>query len=193
MKIRHLEDETDELLLLKLAQGNAVAFNALYKKYWGQAYSFAYKRLKDSDQAKDIVQDIFVNIWIRKKANIDNFPAYLNIAVRNRIFKFLEKQEKMHPFLNILENISDHNLNADIPIQYKEFYIAYEALLEALPPKRQQIFRLHFQQDLSTEVIANQLRISRKTVQNQLGKAINQLRISLLHLFTLIIVLIAEY
>jgi RNA polymerase sigma factor (sigma-70 family) len=46
-----------------------------------------------------------------------------------------------------------------------------------LPPKRQQIFRLRFHDDIPTKTIASQMRISRKTVQNQLGKAIEQLRV----------------
>ena len=51
----------DVLLLQQMEQGSKHAFNVLYEKYWGKAYSDAYKRLKDADQAKDIVQEVFTH------------------------------------------------------------------------------------------------------------------------------------
>lgn len=178
---------SDCQLLLEVRQGNKNAFNKLYKKHWKQAYLNAFRRLNDPDQAQDIVQDIFVNIWIKQESPIDNFPAYLNVAVRNRVFKLLEKQKLSIPFFDVLEEIPTMYLQPDAPIQWKEFFKAYEALIETLPFKRQTIFRLRFHEELTTKAIASQLGISRKTVQNQLGKAIEQLRISLLHLLFLLI------
>jgi RNA polymerase sigma factor (sigma-70 family) len=179
----------DDILLIQVEQGDSHAFNILYERYWMQAYNNAYKRLKDRDHAKDIVQDIFINIWLKKENHINNFPAYLNIAVRNRVFKLLEKQKVLHPFLDTMQNIPTH-LQADANIRWNEFYKAYDAMLSALPAKRQIIFRLRFQENLTTKAIAEQLDLTRKTVQNQLGKAIEQLRISMLHLFSLLIALL---
>src|SRR5438445_10719190 len=159
----------DVLLLQQIEQGSKHAFNLLYEKHWGKAYAEAYKRLKDSDQAKDIVQEVFTHIWVKKESlHINNLPAYLNIAIRNKVFKLIEKQKLIHPFFNILENMPATYLQADDNLLWKEFLISYEALLNALPPKRQIIFRLHFQNDLPTKDIATQLGITRKTVQNQL-------------------------
>jgi len=190
MNLYTSDHSNDALLLQQLRQGSNDAFNVLYEKYWGQTYANAYKRLKDADQAKDIVQEIFVNIWLRKETQIDNLPAYLNIAVRNQVFKLVEKQKMSHLFLNILEGMPRTYLQADVDIRWKEFYKTYEGLLTTLPPKRQIIFRLRFHEDLTTKDIASQLGLSRKTVQNQLGKAVEQLRIALLHLFMFTITLI---
>lgn len=184
------ERTKDALLLLQLEQGSKQAFSALYEKYWEKSFSSAYKRLKDKDQAKDIVQDIFENIWLRRnEIHIDNFPAYLNIAVRNRVLKLVEKQKILCPFFDLLEDLPTRYQRADNDIVWQELYAAYENLLNNLPPKRQIIFRLRFQNDLSPNAIANKLEISRKTVHNQLGKAIEQVRIALLHLFVLLILL----
>jgi RNA polymerase sigma-70 factor (ECF subfamily) len=71
-------------------------------------------------------------------------------------------------------------------VLWKEFFRSYEALLQSLPTKRQAIFRLHFHEDLPTKDIAAKLGLSRKTVQNQLGKAIEKLRISLSHLLSML-------
>lgn len=175
------EPHDDGYLLIQLQQGCRTAFNILYNKYWEHTYSNAYKRLQDSEQAKDIVQEIFVSIWINRQNPITNLPAYLSISVRNQVFKLTAKNKNLSPYIEAFENIPASNQKADSNILYDEFYRAYEALLLKLPPKRQQIFRLRFHEDIPTKTIAMQMRISRKTVQNQLGKAIDQLRVILLH------------
>jgi len=182
----------DNLLLQQIEQGCKHSFNLLYEKHWRKAYTEAYKRLKDSDQAKDIVQEIFTHIWLkRENLHINNLPAYLNIAIRNKVFKLVEKQKLIHPFFNILEDMPATYLQTDDNLLWKEFLISYEALLNTLPPKRQIIFRLHFQNDLPTKDIAAQLGITRKTVQNQLGKAIEKLKISLLPLLPFLVILLS--
>lgn len=171
------EIQSDRLLLLQLQQGEKSAFNILYNKYWEQAYSNAYKRLGDAEQAKDIVQEIFVSIWVNRQNPINNLPAYLCIAVRNQVFKLTAKNKNISLYLDAFENIAAKNEKADSNLLWQEFYRSYEAIISKLPPKRQQIFKLRFHDDIPTKTIANQLQISRKTVQNQLGKAIEQLRV----------------
>lgn len=177
-----VDHPSDAALLLNVEKGCKNSFNVLYEKYWEQAYFNAFKRLKDEDQAKDVVQEIFVHIWLKKENHIDNFPAYLNIAVRNRVFKLVEKQKRTSPFLQMLHDVPTARVQTEAGVLRKEFFKAYEALLKTLPVKRQTIFRLRFQEDLTTKAIAGKLGLSRKTVQNQIGKAIEQLRVSLLQL-----------
>ncbi len=180
--------DEDALLLLQLKQNNKAAFNQLFEKYWESAYSTAYRRLKDADQAKDIVQDIFTHIWLHRNTDqIHNFPAYLNTAIRNKVIKIVTRQKTTHSFFNPLEDLSEKAANADRSLLWKEFYLAYEAWLNSLPPQRQIIFRLRFHDDLPTKDIASRLGLSRKTVQNQLGKAIEKLRISLTSLWVLLL------
>jgi RNA polymerase sigma factor (sigma-70 family) len=176
----------DALLLRELQHGSEKAFKILYQKYWAQAYSSAYKRLQDADQAKDVVQDIFTNIWLNRENRIENLLSYLRVSVRNQVFKLVNKQKSNCPFVDMFNNIPALNENADSNIQYQEFYKAYEALLTALPSKMQVIFRLRYHDDLTTKAIAAHLGISRKTVQNQLGKAVDQLRVNLLPSLVLI-------
>lgn len=184
--------DTDTLLLQLLEEGDLRAFDALFEKYWQKTYSEAYKRIKNHDEAKDIVQDIFTHIWFnRKTIRIQNLPAYLNVAVRNKVLKLLAKQKVTHPFFDILENIPEETVGADSGLLWKEFCKSYDALIQTLPPKRQQIFRLRFQEDLRTREIAAQLEITVKTVQNQLGKAIDTLRGLLMRIFSIITILLS--
>jgi len=179
--------DQDSALLQALENGDRTAFDTLYEKYWELAYSNAYKRLKDTDLAKDVVQEIFISIWINRDNHINNLPAYLNIAVRNKVLKHVQKQKGRVPFVEAFENVPalSHELEANV--LWKEFYRSFETALTTLPPKRQEIFRLRFDDDLSTKDIAGRLGLSRKTVQNQLGRAIEQLRVSLVQMFLILI------
>ncbi|MEP7251859.1 MAG: sigma-70 family RNA polymerase sigma factor [Ginsengibacter sp.] len=179
----------DDLLLTQLQSGSQKSFDVLFDKYWEEALDAAYKRVKDIETAKDIVQDIFTQIWINREIGIENFPAYLHIAIRNRVLKFFAKQKPVHPFFDELENVTEKNFQADSPLLWKEFFQSFEYLINTLPPKRRDIFRLKVQEGLSTKVIASEMGIARKTVQNQLGKAIETLKVSLIRLFTIGILL----
>lgn len=172
-----LQEQTsnDQLLLQQLQSNDAAAFDALYDKYWKLVYSAAYKRLKDENYAKDITQDIFLQLWQRRhQLTITNLPAYLYTAVRNNVLKWMEKTQRITPVPELLEQTA--NEGADAALLRKEFMIKYENLINTLTASQQQIFRMRYQQELSTAEIAEKLNISRKTVQNQLGKSMNNLR-----------------
>lgn len=184
---------SDDLLLKQVEQGSTRAFDVLFEKYWQQAYSDAYRRLKSHDDAKDIVQEVFTHIWINRQAtHIENLPAYLHVAIRNRVIKFINRQKPAHSFFETLDTLSEKDLCADSPLLWKEFMKAYETLLQTLPPKRQTIFRLRYEENLSTKKISDQMGISRKTVQNQLGKAVETLKLSLLRILTLVVLFFAN-
>lgn len=185
---------SDTLLLHQMQQGSTRAFDLLFEKYWQQAYSTAYKRLKSHDEAKDIVQEIFTHIWMNRQITlIENLPAYLHVAVRNRVIKIISKQRPTHFFFEAMDTISEKDLCADSPLLWKEFMKTYEALLQTLPPKRQKIFKLHYEEDLSTKEISENMGINRKTVQNQLTKAVETLKISLLRILTIVILFLPAY
>ncbi|HEY5370893.1 MAG TPA: sigma-70 family RNA polymerase sigma factor [Hanamia sp.] len=185
----------DFFLLEKVKDGSKHAFNLLFEKYWEKAYSDAYKRLKNQEDAKDVVQEIFTKIWLKRQTQtIENFPAYLHVAIRNNVIKLLSKQKPFHPFFDILENIPQKNSSADSNLLWNEFLESYEALLQKMPPKRQEIFRLRYHENQTTSDISLQLGITRKTVQNQLGKAIQSLKVTL-HIISLtgLILIIATF
>ena len=172
-----LQEQTsnDQLLLQQLQSNDAAAFDALYDKYWKLVYSAAYKRLKDENYAKDITQDIFLQLWQRRhQLKIEHLPAYLYTSVRNNVLKWMGKEQRITPIPELLEQTA--NEGADAALLRKEFMIKYENLINTLTASQQQIFRMRYQQELSTAEIAEKLNISRKTVQNQLGKSMNNLR-----------------
>ncbi len=181
-----MHKETDKFLLLRMQEDSSEAFDALYEKYWEKVYAAAFKRLNDPGYAKDNTQDIFLQLWSRRKELvIDNLPAYLFTAVRNNVYKWMEREGKYTPIPDLLLQFEMSKDNADAMVLHKEFLRAYEALLSTLTSSQQVIFQMRYHQDLPTDEIAERLKVSRKTVQNQLGRSIALLRES----FTLVCLL----
>lgn len=173
--------EEDPCLLLQLRAGSIRAFNALYNKYWTYVYNIAYKRLQNVALSKDVTQDIFLKLWQqRERFQIENLQAYLYICTRNQILKLMEKEQKYCPIPALLDQSRAGSEGADERIRKKEFLLAYKKLLRELTPSQQNIYQLRYLEDLPTNLIAKQLHISRKTVQNQLAYCRHKLKDTLL-------------
>jgi len=171
----------DTALLLRLGGGSRQAFDVLYNRYWKAVFNTAYKRLNDEQQAQDIAQDVFVQLWLRgSKSPIENLQAYLHIAARNGVFKFFEKQGRLAILPDTPEDLEDEYGNADSGVLHQEFLTAFNALVEALPAQQRLIFKMRFEEELSSQQIAEKLGLSPKTVRNQLGRALSTLKTSML-------------
>ncbi|WP_285008974.1 RNA polymerase sigma factor [Pedobacter faecalis] len=173
----------DATLLLQLSEGDKHAFDILYNRYWKQVFNAAYKRLNDIEKAQDIAQDVFVQLWIRASASpIENLSSYLHVAARNGVFKHFEKQSRLKIVPEEAGETADP-VYSDGLIMHKQFLEEFRLLVERLPAQQRTIFKMRFEDDLSSLQIAEQLQISPKTVRNQLGKALATLRSSLFMIF----------
>lgn len=172
---------TDQELLIKLRNGERSAFDELYEKHWDKVYSQAFKKLHDPDLAKDITQEVFIYLWSKRESNyIDNLQAYLFSSVRNNVFKALRKDERFLPISDLVLEARAFYPEADAELLQKEFFKNYDLLIQSMPAAQQSIYRMRYHEDLSTSEIAERLNISRKTVQNQLTRAVALLRASLI-------------
>jgi RNA polymerase sigma factor (sigma-70 family) len=187
--LSHSYQHTDQELLGQMAIGSELAFSSLYKRYWEKAYVTAARKLDDKELAKEIVHDIFLDLWRRRQELvITHFSAYLMKAVNFRIINALI-QRKDNFFFDILENPQQSFYEADLAIREKELIDLVSSWIEVLPEKRREIFVKHYFQHLTTEEIASSMQISRKTVQNQLSLSIQYLRAHYGHLLSLVIML----
>lgn len=176
-------------LLKGLQMGDPKAFDALYYRYWESAYQSGFRWTKDSEIVKDALQEVFASVWLNRKKTINNLEAYLKIAVRNRIFKALERSKEFVSLSELMDHHSISEMSADQRINSGELNLKLEKLVSALPPQRQKIVRLRFMEDFSTRSIAEMLEINQKTVQNQLSRAVESMRVKFVNvsLFTLVL------
>ena len=175
---------TDSELLIEIKLDNSGAFAELYDRYWQSLYNSAYKRLHDESPCKDILQDVFKDIWVRRASlEIENMAAYLHTAVRFQVLKLVSRNKYVSYFMQPFENIIDISLKPDSIINEKEINILLKAWIDTLPQKRRKIFMMRYEERLTTKEIAQKLKISQKTVQNQLGSTLNSLRTRLSQFF----------
>ncbi len=176
--------ENDHVLFDLLKQGDEAAFVQIYKRYWKELYQAAYKRLPEKERCQDIIQNIFTDLWNRRtELDLENPAAYLHTAVRFQVLKQFARSPKTNPLLQSFETELISPLQTDGDLLEQEVKHLINLFIEALPPKRREIFILHYFEGLSTAKIAVQLNISQKTVQNQLNNAAQALKFRLTHLF----------
>lgn len=171
---------TDYELLALLKTGDRAAFSEIYDRHWLSLYNIAYKRLKDRETSQDLVHDVFADLWDKRLTyNIKEMLPYLHTAVRNAIYSLLSKGHASAFFVEPFENMAISTLTADSFFDEKQLRKLMLLWMETLPSKRREIFRLRFLEGLSTREISEQLKVSQKTVQNQLLLAVNDLRLNL--------------
>ena len=182
------DKHSDQQLIMMLREGDWHAFDSLYEKHWDKVYDQAFKKLHDSTVAKDITQEVFISLWTHRETNyIDNLEAYLFTACRNNVFRQLKLDKRFLPINDLILEVKAYYPQADAEMLQKEFFEKYESLVNSLPPAQQLIFKMRYHEDLSTTQIAEQLKLSRKTVQNQLARALTLLRASLLSIAFLLV------
>ncbi|GGH32163.1 RNA polymerase sigma factor [Dyadobacter endophyticus] len=186
-----LEKATDDELATLLTDGSEAAFDSIYERYWRKLYNEAFKRINDSSDSEEIVQDIFVDLWHKRASRrIENLRGYLLGAVRYQVFAVYHKRKNLPAFEEPLDYMAFSTDNADSNFLRDELLTSIHQWLETQPEKRREIFRLRFLEGLSTIEIAEQLDISRKTVQNQLNTSQQSLRESIGRLLIVIILLL---
>ena len=184
---------SDAELIAYLREGEEYAFSEIYRRYWYELFQCAWKRIKDEDMAKDIVQDVFVYCWDKRGGlSVDNLQAWLKTAVKYQVFKRSSRNKVGEHLYELPFNMAAES-RADDLVRTVELNSAIDKVVGNLPDKMQEIFRLRYEKNLTTDVIAKELGISRKTVQNQLTKASHNIHLSINHLLVLLFLLIAGH
>lgn len=162
----------------KLKSGDVKAFDELFNKYSQKLFNFSVKYLKSTEEAEELIQEVFLYIWEKREGlKPDNsFNAYLFTIAHNIIKKHFNKKTRDNAFKDelIYELLKQDN-NLDQIIDYKFLLEKVESLIEGLPPRRKEIFIKRKYLGLPIKQIADELNISANTVENQLATAQKQI------------------
>ncbi|MEP7257825.1 MAG: RNA polymerase sigma-70 factor [Flavitalea sp.] len=182
----------EKMLLASVAGGDEEAFRVLYDHYGKKALTIARKMLHAEAEAMDVLQEVFIKIWINrgKLSQVDNFSAYFNAITRNYLFNVLRKKLNEQSVLTELTSNS-HSAGADKhdPVTIRQLRDVLNNAIHKLPPRQQTVFELSRLEGLKQEDIAARLQISRETVKRHLAEAVRNLR-SMLASETHVIVLL---
>lgn len=171
----------DKTLLIQLQNDGRNAFSEIYRKYWQELYGVAYKCIHNEVQCQDILQNIFSDLWFRRHhLKVNNLPAYLHTAVRFQVYKFVKRVSRRVTPLGELDDTIHSSMVADGNLRESEMLKIVNVWLCSLPKRRRRIFEMHYMNGIPTLEIANELGISRNTVQAQLFTAFQSLRSQIL-------------
>ena len=176
-------------------QDDENAFKEIFTYYYPRLYRFAFRYLKNEVMAEDLSMEVLARIWEKKKTlRSATFENYLFTAARHRLINLWQRKVEGLLSLDTVQTGQLGNdpaiMNDHDPVLSKELETIYRSNLSALPEQRRLIFHLHRNEHLSYKEIASKLNISPKTVENQVGAALKQLRITMLQYLTLIIFII---
>ena len=166
-------------LLLLLKEGDEKSFAIIYDHYWSKLYYAAYKRLKNQHASEEIVQDVFLTLWRRRRdLEIDCLPSYLATMVRYAVYHYFAKEKAMRDRESrystdhlAVEHFADQVNNKLILEKINE-------LSNQLPEKCSLVFKYNKLEDISLKEVADRLNISQKTAEAHLTKALKVVRLN---------------
>ena len=170
----------DDELWKSIILDDSKAFSLLLQRYWKKVFITAFKYLKDRDICEQVVQDLFIYLWEkRKQLDIKSFESYLNASARYHIYREL-KAIRSSPISfsddrHLPENASCANKGEE-DLFISELILHINSSLDLLPNRCKEIFVLSRLEYLSNTEIADKLNISKRTVENQLTHALKHLR-----------------
>lgn len=160
-------------LVTLVAAGDVNAFNELFRLYWDNIYSIAFSITKSKVVAEEIVQDVFLKVWLKREqlAEVKNFDNYLFIIARNHIYNQL--RTKAVQFSETDVEVSE---TPEKQLYLKETVQIITEAVKRLPKQQRVIFELSRNEGLDHAAIANRLKLSRLTVKTHMNKALHSIR-----------------
>lgn len=168
---------SDEQLILAIADSDNSAFRELFDRYYKILLGTSINLLKTVDPAKDVVQDVFFQLWKnREKTEVKtSLLNYLKRAVINSSLNQIQRNKRFEDEEVLLQFEGDEKDGEEI-LENEDLQKIMELALLKVPEKCRIVFILKRQEGLSLKEISEKLEISPKTVENQITKALKILK-----------------
>ena len=167
---------SDEALLEMLKAGHDWALKELFDRYHLRLFRLAAGVLRDEHVAKDLVQDIFIDLWRRRAScDIRNLSSFLFRAIKFQVLKYIRNTKLHAGHLALIDNIEAVNQTQE-SLDLKETEEILRKAVEDLPPRCREVFEMSRLQLLSHKEISSKLNISTKTIEAQISKALALIR-----------------
>lgn len=167
--------DNEKECLKRISENDKEAFSTLFRYYYPKTITFISGIIKDLKIAEDLSQDIFLKVWLTRDvlAEIENFGSWLYVLSRNAALMHLRKR-KPSTTIGDFEMLVDQFIEEQCSVNFKKDEI--RRIVDNMPPRRREIFIRSRKYGMSNAEIAKSLGVSKKTVENHLNLALNQIR-----------------
>jgi RNA polymerase sigma-70 factor (ECF subfamily) len=169
-------NERHRALVARIQAGDEGAFAALFREFYLPLCDYVVSMGQSSDAADDIVEELFLKLWTSRAewAVHGSVSNYLYVAVRHRALNYAVHERSVERRFERAALVNDppRPADADAALNAADQAIVVQRAVAALPERARLVFLLYYRDGLSYAEIAAQLGIARKTVENQLARAL---------------------
>lgn len=170
-------NHTERELLRQLSEGDRSAFTRIYTENYPLLFRYLLVVTKSAQQTEEILQDIFLKLWIKRRGlvGVVSLKDYLFRMAKNRVF---DERRKIASHEKFIESATEEKPSDEVfdAVILKEYHQIVQNGIAQMPERRQQIFLLNAQQELTAKEIAGKLKLSLAVVKKQLYEAQHFLR-----------------
>lgn len=186
-----LQQHTDIELVHKIREGDVKSFERVFNQYAESLVRYAETILKNTYEAEDVVQQLFVQFWAKRETVEINtsLKSYLYRATHNSSLNKIKQQGVKENYAAYYTYVGNHVAGSAAQyVEGKEVSEAIGAAIEELPEQCRKVFKMSRFGHLKYQQIADELGISVKTVENQMGKALKHMRVRLKDYIAMVLV-----
>jgi len=173
-----------------LRKGSVSAFEHIFRLYWKPLYTMARAKLDSHDDAEEVLQQVFSNLWEqRDRLRVENLSAYLFTAVKNRIINCIRSrinQRKYWEYYRTFVPKDQHTTENMVTLD--DMNEVLEAAINLLPEKSRKVFKLSRFEGRSNSEIANLLKLSEKAIEYHLTRSLREIRVHMKDYITVLMI-----
>jgi RNA polymerase sigma-70 factor (ECF subfamily) len=164
-------------LLLKVADGDENAFAIIFQNWLPFLSSHIFRITESKELTEEIVQDVFLKIWLTREAliEIDNFKAYLVVVSRNYALNSLRKISRERKKYKKWEQETHFSLSEDTESNNSDIQSLIDIAISNLPERQRQVYMLHRFEQMKYHEIAQSLSIGKETVKTHMKLAVGSI------------------
>jgi RNA polymerase sigma-70 factor (family 1) len=168
----------EKRLLLQVTEGDEQAFRQIYDQYRKRIYSYALNLTESDDKACEVVQEVFLKLWINRTRlpHVNNFQAWLFAIARNAFFDAIKRTANESSAIKKLSlSTEDSGYETEDILLYKEDQELLKKAIDQLSEQQKLVFNLK-SQGLRLDEIARELNLSKNTIKVHLARSIASLK-----------------
>lgn len=169
---------SDKQLIRAIKGGDTNSFEKLFERYYDRYFSFACALLHDADAAEDVLQNVFLKLWIGRDRLDENrsIENYLLVSVRNEIFDYLRLKYNQTVVRGETPEKEDASADIEEEMFWSETSDRMDKIIKNMPPQRQRIFMMSRYENMASKDIADALGLSVRTVERHIYLALQDLK-----------------